>query len=943
MVAHKNKIWDRFRGYRESHNLSVAFNTEDKNSKAFQPGGTALLSVGKLSHTWDSSGVDSTKLGRYSWSRFQGSYGRYLRVVSVYRPCYSNINYNSTYLQQLRYSLKKRNGVCPRELFILDLEHDIMKWKDGGDSVVVLGDFNEDVRSPVFATWKDRVGLNDVMLDRIGDRVGDEDGSMATYNRGEAPIDTIFCTAGIEVQSAGYLPFGDGVGDHRPIFVDVSIASTLGVNLPPPKSATARRLKLLDPRVVKKYNKCLKQFFKKHSLLDQVTLLQDRMTRPLSPQDALEFERLDSVRIQGMKYAERRCRKLKMGGVPWTPELSVIRVSIEVWTLVMKRLKGCLVSARTILRKKVKASMQQVDTNVTFDFAAQKVDCLFKEYKEYLNTGSVKRQDFQDEIAQARATDGNLTLSNEIKRMQRTEKQRISTLRIRRMNGTLKSSAGLTKVVVPGEDGLDMEIIDKLELERALLVAYETTLTQSNTTPCMISPLKERIGLCGTGDLVEDLLEEEDIYLDGVDKSTLEVLKYLKLKSGIFKDYRPVPLGVDECQQGWYKAKERTSSASKFGTHFGHWKVGYLDDDIATVHTRFANIPFMTGYSPQRWQHGINSLIPKEKGNYRINRLRTILLYEADYNFNNKVLGRRMMSTAEKLSILAPEQYGSRKRMTAILCALNKRLMFDLLRQTKRPAGICSCDLHSCYDRIVHSFASIAMQRAGAPSAAIESMFSTIQKLKHTVRTCHGDSEQNFGGEDWREINPLHGVGQGNGAGPAIWAVISTVFFDLLRDKGYGFKMRAPLSQLALHLAGCGFVDDTDLLQIGLASDDYYEVAEKLQEALKWWETCTKVSGGAIVPHKSWYGLVHFDWVDGEWSYSTNMSDASISVKDMKGVDTQLQLLDPHEAKRMLGVFLAIDGNNDTQIAHMRKVAELWYEQEGIYLGMMHGLHYNQQ
>ena len=142
------------------------------------------------------------------------------------------------------------------------------------------------------------------------------------------------------------------------------------------------------------------------------------------------------------------------------------------------------------------------------------------------------------------------------------------------------------------------------------------------------------------------------------------------------------------------------------------------------------------------------------------------------------------MFNAEKHNIIAPEQYGSRKKMNSILCALNKRLMFDILRQTKRPAGICSCDLQSCYDRIVHNFASMAMQRAGAPAAAITSMFETIQKLKHTVRTCHGDSDQSFGGEIWRDINPLHGVGQGNGAAPAIWAVISTVFFIYYVIKG---------------------------------------------------------------------------------------------------------------------------------------------------------------
>ena len=124
--------------------------------------------------------------------------------------------------------------------------------------------------------------------------------------------------------------------------------------------------------------------------------------------------------------------------------------------------------------------------------------------------------------------------------------------------------------------------------------------------------------------------------LDGIGEDTREVLKYLALKGGNFRMYIPRPLDVQECKQGWMHAKESTSSAMKNGTHFGHWKVGYQDDEIAAVHTGLVNIPFMTGYSPKRWQFGVNSLLTKERGNYRIHRLRTILLYEADYNFNNR-------------------------------------------------------------------------------------------------------------------------------------------------------------------------------------------------------------------------------------------------------------------------------------------------------------------
>ena len=80
------------------------------------------------------------------------------------------------------------------------------------------------------------------------------------------------------------------------------------------------------------------------------------------------------------------------------------------------------------------------------------------------------------------------------------------------------------------------------------------------------------------------------------------------------------------------------------------------------------------------------------------------------------------------------------------------------------------------------------------------------------------------------------GVGQGNGAGPAIWAVISTVFFDTLRDNGFGAILTAPFSKTNVKLTGYGFVDDTDLLQTGLDNDEYWDIANKLQSAVELWE-----------------------------------------------------------------------------------------------------------
>jgi len=83
-----------------------------------------------------------------------------------------------------------------------------------------------------------------------------------------------------------------------------------------------------------------------------------------------------------------------MGRIPWTPELSKIRLGVKVWKLVLSRLRGELVGARNILRKKRKAGIECVNTNVNKEFTLVQINILFKTYKEYLTQKVEKRQEF---------------------------------------------------------------------------------------------------------------------------------------------------------------------------------------------------------------------------------------------------------------------------------------------------------------------------------------------------------------------------------------------------------------------------------------------------------------------------------------------------------------------------------------------------------------------
>jgi hypothetical protein len=193
-----------------------------------------------------------------------------------------------------------------------------------------------------------------------------------------------------------------------------------------------------------------------------------------------------------------------------------------------------------------------------------------------------------------------------------------------------------------------------------------------------------------------------------------------------------------------------------------------------------------------------------------------------------------MMRNAEQHKSLAPEQYGNRKHHRSIDVAVNKAATNNILRQIKSPGAICSNDAKSCYDLIGHTPASLAMQRQGVPESTVTYMLTTLQELKHQIRTAYGVSDLIHGGQ---EVIPLHGVMQENGAGPAIWAVVSTPLLNMLHIANVGSFLCSPISKEDIRFVGYSFVDDTDLIQTPRNTlETCQEVISGLQHSLNTWE-----------------------------------------------------------------------------------------------------------
>ena len=216
-----------------------------------------------------------------------------------------------------------------------------------------------------------------------------------------------------------------------------------------------------------------------------------------------------------------------------------------------------------------------------------------------------------------------------------------------------------------------------------------------------------------------------------------------------------------------------------------------------------------------------------------------------------------------------PEEVFSERNKMVDDGTLTKILAYDIIRQSRRPAGIASVDADNCYDRIAHAIASLVFQAFGVPQTAAESMLTTIQEMKFFLRTGFGDST-NFATSSL-EIK-TQGLCQGNGAAPAGWAVVSVCIISVHKKKGHGAHFLCPITKLRSHIAGVIYVDDMDLIHFRMdRSEDVLDTFYGIQEAIINWGKLLLASGGALKPAKCFFHL-QADRACGSSSPRTNIN-----------------------------------------------------------------------
>ena len=102
----------------------------------------------------------------------------------------------------------------------------------------------------------------------------------------------------------------------------------------------------------------------------------------------------------------------------------------------------------------------------------------------------------------------------------------------------------------------------------------------------------------------------------------------------------PTTITTTEHIQGWKKQKERTASVIT-ELSFSDFKAGSQDKNIAELDCLARAIPYSKDFSPSSYKNVTNYQLLKKDGLYDVEAMRTIQLFSAAFNMNNKNLEKR--------------------------------------------------------------------------------------------------------------------------------------------------------------------------------------------------------------------------------------------------------------------------------------------------------------
>jgi hypothetical protein len=181
------------------------------------------------------TGVDERGLGRYAWTKFEGWYGHAARILSIYVPCRTiRASGDLTVMNQHRRHFDKEQvSGCLRDILLDDVRSLLQEWRLQGERLIVFIDANENITNGPFNSMLTHhdLGLREAVTFQHPDPRWRNTGTYCKgHSTGRFPIDGVYVTPDLPVETATWLQFLPALGDHRFAVLDVRAQALVGEN-----------------------------------------------------------------------------------------------------------------------------------------------------------------------------------------------------------------------------------------------------------------------------------------------------------------------------------------------------------------------------------------------------------------------------------------------------------------------------------------------------------------------------------------------------------------------------------------------------------------------------------------------------------------------------------------------------------------------------------------
>ncbi len=512
-----------------------------------------------------------------------------------YNPCGNNKpNSGTTFQQHQRYFITQEKEVaCPRAKFREDLVVQLKKWRAEGDRIVVCMDANEDIyRKLMGKALTDQEGLNMSVV--VGDFTGKKLG--ATFFRETKPIDGIWATKDIMITHACVMPVGYGVGDHPLFVIDMLEEFLIGQAPFRVIRGESRRLNTKVSGVaMANYMQRLEGSLQRHKILERMQEIHRKYKKP-GRRLRRALAKLDKETKQLMINAEKNCRKIKSGRIPFSPEAAIWIRLMQVYKLLLRYHQGRIRNRAnlgwTARRCRILNCLQ-----IPVESLLQKIEVCHEKCNYFRKHGRRYCTKHLHSCANAARDRGDDRKAQEILDIIQWERDRSFW---RKMNLSLGKKRGTPprRVLVenPHQEGELLEYDMQHTMQEAVFDnVHRKRFFLAEAAPICQEPLHGLFGYNSDTETAREILAGTNDYPKYFDTATKKLCQECtRLREIIPEGLIDTAITTDRWKSQWRRRKESMSS-SESRLHFGHYIAGAQSDIISCMHAAKATLVINKG------------------------------------------------------------------------------------------------------------------------------------------------------------------------------------------------------------------------------------------------------------------------------------------------------------------------------------------------------------